>query len=50
MVSVRTAGVRGRRANAAVVESASRREVWVVLVRQGVDELLMLGEIVSVIE
>lgn len=43
------AGAIGRSPRAAVVNRAKGREVWVVWVRQGVVELTILGEIVSVI-
>lgn len=42
-------GVIGRRPRAAVVKMARGRGVWVVWVRQGVVELVVFGEMVSVI-
>lgn len=42
-------GVIGNSPRVAVMDRASGRVVWVVLVRQGVIELVVFGEIVSVI-
>ena len=42
-------GVIGNRPKADVMNRASGREVWVVLVRQGVVELVVAGEMVNVI-
>lgn len=49
MASIRIAGVIGRSPRAIVVVNVSGREDWVVWVRQGVVELVVLGEIVNVI-
>ena len=42
-------GVSGRRPNAITVNRAKGREVWVVRIRQGVVEVVVLGEMVRVI-
>lgn len=42
-------GVIGNNPRVAVVNRAKGREVWVVWVRQGVVELVVFGEMVSVI-
>lgn len=49
MVSIRIAGVIGKSPRATVVVNVRGREDWVVWVRQGVVELVVLGEIVNVI-
>lgn len=49
MASIRIAGVIGKSPRAVVVDRVRGRENWVVWVRQGVIELIVLGEIVSVI-
>lgn len=49
VVSIRMVGVIGNRPRADVIDRASGREVWVVLVRQGVIEPVVVGEIVNVI-
>lgn len=42
-------GVTGNNPRAVVVNRAKGRRVWVVWIRQGVVELVVLGEMVSVI-
>lgn len=49
MANIRIAGVIGRRPSATVVEIVNGREPWVLLIRQGVVALAVLGEIVRVI-
>lgn len=49
MVSIIIVGVIGSSPRAVVVNRANGRRVWVVWIRHGVVELVVLGEMVSVI-